>query len=737
MGLIQTTMGAIKKMLRNKSIDDANIAYSGTQFGGIELLTRLTGGSWNKTKMLSQYEKSLYVFACVDMISKKVAATQSWLYLIKNSKGDTEEILSHPIIDLMDRPNPFQDHDEFFKITSINLNLCGDAFWFKVRNERGDVVELWNLRPDYVEIVKDPELFIKAYKFHKGDGTTEVLMPDDVVHFRMPTPLSDYEGTSAIKSANVRIDTENYASLYQRDFFLNNARPDGIIKANVGANLTEEQKNEIREEFERRHKGVGKNSRLAVLEGDIAYQQISISQREMDFIESLKFTRDDILVAFHMPKILVSVTDDVNRATAETGMNIFLSEMVDPQNQLLWKKINEQLVASDFDEALFFVPDQQAKKDRATVLADYESGLKNSYLTINEVRAEENRAPIEGGDVLYMPLNLVPIGGLTQETREMIRNKYEERQKIEAERARRKVFEGRGLLYKKLALKEEMVKQLNNEFKINTVENLKIIREAQKSLKAKVGKKTVGLIQRELREQYADMIIKAIDQRAKTMKSAVDRQAAEQQNKLLAILSDKITKDLKSKGMSRELKNTIKEFYNEESAIWAEFAFPFITEFLQSSAVESLSMVNPQKTFNLTPAIQIALKARAKQFGLEVNQTTRERINEAISAGLEAGEGMIQISDRISSVYQDFPLWRSDLIARTESTAANNEGMLEAYRQSEVATHKEWIATKDDRTRPEHMALDGEIVKIDELFSNGLKYPSEPNCRCVIGPAME
>ena len=148
-------------------------------------------------------------------------------------------------------------------------------------------------------------------------------------------------------------------------------------------------------------------------------------------------------------------------------------------------------------------------------------------------------------------------------------------------------------------------------------------------------------------------------------------------------------------------------------------------------------MVNPQKTFNLTPAIQIALKARAKQFGLEVNQTTRERINEAISAGLEAGEGMTQISDRISSVYQDFPLWRSDLIARTESTAANNEGMLEAYRQSEVATHKEWIATKDDRTRPEHMALDGEIVKIDELFSNGLKYPSEPNCRCVIGPAME
>ena len=98
---------------------------------------------------------------------------------------------------------------------------------------------------------------------------------------------------------------------------------------------------------------------------------------------------------------------------------------------------------------------------------------------------------------------------------------------------------------------------------------------------------------------------------------------------------------------------------------------------------------------------------------------------------------MIKISDRINKTYEEFPTWRSDLIARTESTAANNEGFIEAYKQSDVATHKEWIATMDDKTRPAHMELDGQIVPVGKAFSNGLQYPQEPNCRCVIGPAFE
>ena len=61
----------------------------------------------------------------------------------------------------------------------------------------------------------------------------------------------------------------------------------------------------------------------------------------MDYIESLRFTRDDILVAFHVPKPIVAITDDVNLANAQTAMTIFLSETIYPELVRLEEKINE------------------------------------------------------------------------------------------------------------------------------------------------------------------------------------------------------------------------------------------------------------------------------------------------------------------------------------------------------------------------------------------------------------
>lgn len=722
MGLITK----IKRVFKAKTI---------VQYGGLELLSRLTSGTWSKGKMLEQYEKSLYVFACVYKIAEKVASTDFDLYQILNSKGDVREIQNHPALDLIHKVNPFQTKAEFLKITMINKKLCGDAFWYKVRNERGQVAELWNLRPDYIEIVKDPNDFIKAYKFNKADGTQEIFDPADIVHFKYPTPLDDYFGTSPVKSARTRIDTENYAGLYQRDFFLNNARPDGIIKANVGMALDKDQKDEIREEFEKKHKGVGKNSKLAIVEGDISYQQVSISQREMDFIESMKFTRDDILVAFGVPKAIVAITDDVNRANAETSMYIFLSEVIKPELTMLVEKINEMLVIPDFGDNLFLTFDDPTPENREQTIKEYETGIKNNYLLINEVRAKENLEPIDGGWSMYRPLSEVAVGGLGGKQSKYL--KVWEDKKAQEEKDRKiKIFRGRDMLFKKLKIKEMLVEELKKAFKKRTpVDKSNDIKDEKKD------KEIAPLIKSEIREKYAGLTVKQIDQRAEILKTAMNGIAQKQGDELIAILSKvDITKTKakkKRKAIGKETDKTIKNFYKGQELIFAEFVFPFIEDFTRNAGLEAMAMVNPDKGFEMTDAVRKVLKTRATEFGLGVNKTTRDKITKTINEGIVEGESMIQISDRINKTYEEFPTWRSDLIARTESTAANNEGFIEAYKQSDVATHKEWIATMDDRTRPAHMELDGQIVPVGKTFSNGLQYPQEPNCRCVIGPAFE
>ena len=702
---------------------------AGVEYGGLELLSRLTTGSWSKEKMLEQYSKSLYVFACVSKIAEKVASTDIDLFTIKNTRGDVKEIQNSPVLDLLYKPNPFQTKSDFLKITVINKKLCGDAFWFKVRNGSGQVIELWNLRPDCMEIIKDQTLFIKAYKFNKSDGTSQFFDPEDIVHFKYVSPTDTYYGMGPVKPAKTRIETEGYASDYQKDFFLNNGRPDAILKSVGSVSLTKEAKDEMREEFDKRHKGVGKNSKMAIIVGELEYQQVSISQREMDYIESVKFTRDDILTAFGVPKAIVSITDDVNRANAETSMYIFLSETIKPELDMLDDTINEMLVYPDFSDRIFIQFPDPTPENREMITTEYKTGLDAGYLLINEVRAKENMEPIEGGWALYKPMNMIVVGGLgKQEKSKYIKNWQDKKNQEEASK-KLKVFRGKDILYKKLELQEAILKDVKKEVNIIEVE-----KEKQKKAKAKKKKKElIPLIKSDLRDKYAELVIKAIDKKAKKMEEEMNKLAKKQLNSVLKLIK---TRDL-TKLIGKKTKTAIDDFYKGQEKVFADFSLPFIEEFLKTSGQEALDLVDPSKEFEMTDAIHKATQKRADEFGLGVNETTRERVFKDIENGLKVGEGNIAISDRIKETYKQYPTWRSDLISRTESTAANNDGFIEAYKQSGVVTHKEWIATKDARTRPAHKELDGQIVKVDKNFSNGLPYPQEPNCRCVIGPAFE
>lgn len=695
------------------------------EYGGFELLSRLTGGTgWDKGKMLRQYEKSLYVFSCVKKIAEKVSSTDLKLYQILNSRGDTTEILSHPALDLLYRVNPFQTKSEFLKITMINKLLCGDAFWYKAKNESGRVAELWNLRPDKITIIKDPDNFIKGYKFSKDDGTSEFFYPEEIVHFKYPSPLDEYYGISALSSASTRVETEQFAGNYQRDFFLNQARPDAVLT--TPDMVDEEQKKEIRERFEKRHGGIGNNSKVAVLEGDLKYQQISISQKEMDYIESMRFTRDDILVAFHVPKPIVAITDDVNRANAETAMYIFLSETIRPELDMLVEKINEMMIIPDFGENLFIDFPDPTPENREQTLLEYEKGIAHGWLLINEVRQREGLEPIEGGWQFYLPISSVPAGGLSGQASKQLNIEWQKRKSDEAKAKGLKYLAGKPDLKRRLIIAKHLKNEINAQ-----------VDEISRSDDGEDGKEKApaSLIKDEdVKNKYAEMVIKQIIRRSDRMKNDVEKLASKEQTELLSLISG--IGDL-TKAMGKDSKKAVRGFFKEKAEVWAEFSFPFIDEFTRQAGIQAMGMVNPDKGFEITDSIRKKIEKRSKEFGLGVSATTRDKITQAISAGIDAGEGMAEISNRINNVYKEFPTWRSDLIARTESTAANNEGFIEAYKQSDVATHKEWIATLDDRTRDEHLALNGEIVPIDKNFSNGLPYPQEPNCRCVIGPAFE
>ena len=653
-------------------------------------------GTWNSNNFINQYEKSLYVFAAINKIAQKVSATDLKVFEIINSKGEVKEHPSHEILDLLYRVNPFQTRSEFWKITTINKKLTGEAFWLKVRDNRGNVVELWNLRPDWMQIIPDEQNFIKRYEFTKLDGTKFNFEPTDIIHFKEPNPLDIYRGLSPLKPSQSRIETEQHATNFQRDFFLNNARPDALLISED--ELAPEQREEMRSSWNSKHKGEGRNSRLGILEGGMQYQQISVTQKEMDYIESLKFTRDDILVAFGVPKSVIT-TDDVNLANAQEGLRTFLSETILPEVTALVEVINEMLVIPDFGERFYVDFEDPTPLDRTTQLAEFTAGV-DKWITRNEIRESLNLEPIDGGDSLFTPLGFQAIDAppIAQDDSQ-------------------KIFKGRHHLKAKL----EMIEGIADD--------------VYKAIKKPKKKKESLLKDPTIRLQYEKFVNKKIDKRAEKFKKAVEAETVRQKKRVLSSMKQLFEyvgdMEVSKPSLIKAAKSEFTFNKKNEDKIFTDLAIPYMVEAATDAGQDALDLLGTEESFTYTAALEKKLKERAKLFATSVNDTTLEKLSRTLAEGIESGEGIAELSARVNAVYEEFPTYRSDRIARTESTAVNNEGFNEAYKQSDVVNGVEWITAGDDRVREEHVALDGEVVKVGENFSNGLPYPQEPNCRCT------
>jgi len=727
------------KMFSNKEKQQTGNAV----YGGFDLLKKIIAPELMTADHLSTYRKSLYVFACVSKIAEKVGSVELQQYQILNSKGDTKQVQVSQLLNLLYKPNQFQVWSDFAETMIINLKCSGDAFIYKVRNNSGRPVELWNLRPDMMQVITDPEEFIKEYRFTRpNDGQQISIAPEDIIHIKYPDPLSEYLGMTPLRPATYSVQTEEYASRYQRDFFLNNARPDAILKTT--RNLNPKQKRGIKKGWNRLYKGIGKSSKVAILEGGLDYQQISITQKEMDYIESKKMTRDDILVAFKTPKTVVAITDDVNYANAKTGMDIFLRETIVPEVKRIVSKLTEELARVDFGDDMYIWYENPVPEDRDMVIKEYQSGLQNNYMLINEVRMAEGKPPVKGGWSFYMPIMNQAAGGLPQaETgkslkmkigneRDARENEKTIRESLEKKKEIKYDFRGDYWLYQKLLLKEQMTKAMTDMM-------MKRIKSKKKSKKAKKGKKKgIGrsfITDPEQKKIYAEAQIKKIDSKSVVLKTALDNFFGEQRERVISKINET------GKGIIRmKASEAVSKVFDDakEMDLSINFIVPYIEEFLKESGQESLLSIAPQETFNMqASAIKKFINQRAKEFATSVNDTTLQGLESTLSEGISSGEKTSQLVDRVNEVYSDFPMYRSELIARTESAAANNEGLLQSFDQSGVMNGKEWIAVLDDRTDEDCKDTDGEIVLIHEKFSNGSMYPPlHPNCRCVLGGAF-
>ena len=124
-------------------------------------------------------------------------------------------------------------------------------------------------------------------------------------------PLNDHYGLSPIEAAASAVDIHNTASRWNKALLDNSARPSGaLVYTARDGNLTLEQYDRLKAELEQGFQGAAKAGRPLLLEGGLDWKSMSMSPKDMDFIEAKHVAAREIALALGVPPMLLGIPGD-------------------------------------------------------------------------------------------------------------------------------------------------------------------------------------------------------------------------------------------------------------------------------------------------------------------------------------------------------------------------------------------------------------------------------------------
>jgi HK97 family phage portal protein len=365
------------------------------------------------------YLKNAIVYRCVNEISKGASSVP---FIIK--AGD-QIIEQHPLIDLLNRPNPLQSYSEFFNSLFGYVLLSGNAYILKVGSDLGSPKELHQLRPDRINIKGSGNPIPEKYEY-KVNGRVQTTYEVDqengfseLKHVKLWNPLDDYYGLSPMSAAAVEVDQFNMSSKHNVNLLQNGARPSGAVifkpqdDAGFAVNLSESQRQQLLTDLNNRFSGAGNAGRPMLLEGDFDWKEMGLSPKDMDFHRLKNMATTDIALCFGVPSQLVGVPDSQTYSNVAEARLALYEETIIPHLRKMASDLNEWLVPM-FDDRLtleFDIDSIPALAERKKkTYENVTSAVREGIMTRNEARKIIGLETVEGADDLYVSANLFPIG---------------------------------------------------------------------------------------------------------------------------------------------------------------------------------------------------------------------------------------------------------------------------------------------------------------------------------------
>jgi len=346
--------------------------------------------------MREGYMKNAIVHRAVKLLAE-AAGSIVWLAF----EGDAEHE-THPLLDLMARPNPRQDGAAFLESVVAHLQLAGNAYIEAVTLD-GRPRELYALRPDRMRVVPGPDGWPEAYDYHVAGRSVrfdqaQALPP--ILHLTHFHPLDDHYGLAPLEAASIAVDTHNAAAAWNKALLDNAARPSGALvytgpEAQV---LSDDQYQRLKHELEREYQGAKNAGRPLLLEGGLDWKAMSLSPKDMDFLEAKHNAAREIALCFGVPPMLLGIPGDNTYANYQEANRAFVRGSVLPLASRIGNALSQWLAPSFGGHVRLAIDADRIEALNADRAALWARVTAAPFLTLNEKRLAVGYAPVEGGD---------------------------------------------------------------------------------------------------------------------------------------------------------------------------------------------------------------------------------------------------------------------------------------------------------------------------------------------------
>jgi HK97 family phage portal protein len=289
------------------------------------------------------YMSNPIVYKCIQIRSQGVASVELELHqdITQGNQQVKTVLTNHPILDLLNKPNPFQNKKEIFKQLVIQLDSTGNAFLIVIRDISGLPIQL--IVPSSLKMTIDQgtNMFPVSYTYKKNTADQKVYPIDqttgqcDVLCIKYPNPLMTQLGMSPIQPSSKAIEIFNNGLRFNANLLKNGARPSGILSTDD--TLTEEQYESITESLRSAWKGVQNAGSAPILEGGLKWQELGTSPKDLDFLQGMDAASAYIASCFGVPIPLVidsaATYNNVSSSTLSLYENTILplcDEILDP-----------------------------------------------------------------------------------------------------------------------------------------------------------------------------------------------------------------------------------------------------------------------------------------------------------------------------------------------------------------------------------------------------------------------